>query len=252
MMKYFPILLCLLSPLYMQFPCPAQEFPPAAPTKPKLKEIPAWLVEFSNLPADTRKQYITTFQRAKLAFNNGQWIDCITLLAQCEIIMRGNPNIWNLRASCLIEQKYFEEAEAEMKKILQVMPKDAVTIMNMSSVHMAFGRYEESLKILLPLRDDLEFQGRQEGLIHVLDFRVLLCYLKLGDKDKARERVAHVSPMDDTPLYFYGRAAFALAEGEPDEAVHQISLATRIFANNKAYVPYQRALELSGLLDAQE
>ena len=78
--------------------------------------------------------------------------------------------------------------------------------------------------------------------------RALLCYLRLGQKEKARTIATSVSPMADTPLYYYSKAAIALSEGKRADAVHYLSVVERIFANNRACIPYQRALELSGLL----
>ena len=54
--------------------------------------------------------------------------------------------------------------------------------------------------------------------------------------------------MADTPLYYYSKAAIALSEGKRADAMHYLSVVERIFANNRACIPYQRALELSGLL----
>ena len=249
MMKQLPLILLLLGSTMMLTPvCTAQAPIPQNPEEQEMQEIPQWLADFSNLPTDKREQYLTHFNRAKYAYHQGQWIDCIAQLAECEIIVRGNPNVWNLRASCLLEQKYFKEAEEELRKVLKVMPHDPVTLMNMANVHMACKRYKESLSIIIPLREDLYLQHAADELLYVLDYRALLCHLLQGNKEKAMASATSVSPMADTPLYYYAKASIALKEGKRSDAVHYLSVVERIFANNRACIPYQRALELSGLL----
>ena len=248
-MKHLLFIFLLVSGLTILAPmCPAQAPMPQNPEEQDMKEIPQWLVDFSNLPKDKREQYLTHFNRAKYAYHQSQWIECIAQLAECEIILRGNPSIWNLRASCLLEQKYFKEAEEELLKVLQVEPNDPVTIMNLANVHMACERFEQSLQIVMSLRENLYLQHAADELLYLLDFRALLCYLRLGQKEKARTIATSVSPMADTPLYYYSKAAIALSEGKRADAVHYLSVVERIFANNRACIPYQRALELSGLL----
>lgn len=248
-MKHLLFILQLIGGLILLAPtCPAQAPMPQDLEEQDMKEIPQWLVDFSNLTQKAREQYITHLNRAKLAYHQSQWIECIAHLAECEIILRGNPSVWNLRASCLLEQKYFKEAEEELTKALQVEPNDPVTIMNLANVHLACGRFEQSLQIVIPLRENLYLQHAADELLYVLDYRALLCYLRLGQKEKALAIATSVSPMADTPLYYYSKAAIALSEGKRADAVHYLRVVERIFANNRACIPYQRALELSNLL----
>lgn len=240
----------LLAGLLMAAPlCQAQAAARQTSAEQGVEEIPGWLIDFSNLEPEKRDTYVAHFNNAKQAYHQSQWIECIAQLAECEIIVRGNPNVWNLRASCLLEQKYFKEAEQELQRVLQVMPHDPVTIMNLANVHLACGRYEESLKLIIPLRDTLYLQHSDDELLYVLDYRALLCYLKLGQLDKVKAIASSVSPMADTPLYYYAKASMDLASGNRSEAIHNLNVVERIFANNRACIPYQRALEISGLLE---
>ncbi len=215
-----------------------------------LEEMPAWLISFSNLPKEKRDAYVDNLNQAKQAYHTGKWVDCIAFLAECELIMIGNPNIWNLRASCLLEQKYFEEAEKELNRVLATMPGNQVALINQANLFMATERYAQSLQILTPLRDSIPLDADAE-LHNVLAFRAMLCHLMLGQEKEAKEQMKHVSAMSDTPLYNFGKGACALYKGDRQEASRQIRIGEMIFANNKAYIPYQRSLELSGILNIQ-
>lgn len=208
--------------------------------------IPQWLMDFSNLPRNDREQYLRAFNNAKQAYQRGQWVACVGYLADCEMIFRGNPNIWNLRACCLMEQKYYDDAAVELERAHKALPKDPVTTMNLANMHMARGHYQESIETLQKLRDMLPFDTAEE-LLHVLDFRELLCRVMLGQEKEARELVKELRPISDTPLYYYSQAVFALADGNRIEASRYLRVAGSIFSKNNATVPYQRAMELSGI-----
>ncbi len=249
-MKFHPLTALLLAGLLLQTPGLFAQEPATQPAEEQeMKHLPQWLVDFSNLSAETRKQYINTFNHAKLAYQKNEWIECITLLAECEVILRGNPNIWNLRACCLLEQKYFAEAESETKRALKLNPSDPIAIMNMASVHMVYGRYAESLAIITRLREDLYLQECEEEVLYALDFRALLCHLMMGNMSEAKSIATSVSPMADTPLYHYAKAAIALVEGNRTTAAHNLNIVKQIFANNQAFLPYERTLALSGLVE---
>lgn len=227
-------------------PCTAQEEP--LPAAPPAQQLPDWLIEFSNLPRLEREQYLRAFNNAKRAYQQGQWVACIGYLADCEMIFRGNPNVWNLRACCLMEQKYFDEAAAELERVRKVLPNDPVTAMNLANMHLARGRYAESITTIHELRNLLPYETPKE-LLYVLDFRELICHVMLGQRKEADALVAGLSPISDTPLYYYSQAVFALAEGNRMEAARHLRTAGSIFSKGSIIVPFQRALELSGIAD---
>lgn len=245
-MRLLPALLLLMLAAWQPV-ATAQEPPPAATVT---EQLPAWLVEFSNLPRNDREQYLRAFNNAKVAYQQGQWVACIGYLADCEMIFRGNPNVWNLRACCLMEQKYFEEAAEELLRVRKAMPNDPVTVMNLANLHMASGRYKESIETIHELREMLPYETAPE-LLHVLDFRELLCHVRLGQMEEAQKLVNGLSPISDTPLYYYSQAVFALAKGNRVEASRSLRIAGSIFSKGNAIVPFQRALDLSGIAEMQ-
>ena len=239
-------LLLLASCTLALHPCRAQEEP--LPAKAPAQQLPDWLIEFSNLPRLEREQYLRAFNNAKRAYQQGQWVASIGYLADCEMLFRGNPNVWNLRACCLMEQKFFDEAATELERVRKALPNDPVTAMNLANMHMALGRYRESISTLHELRRLLPYEAPQD-LLYVLDFRELICHVMLGQQQEAKQLIAGLSPISDTPLYYYSQAVFALAEGNRMEASRHLRTASSIFSKGSTIVPFQRALELSGIAD---
>ena len=241
--------LILLSLLLLLPQTQAQAVP--ASTKDKATErLPQWLMDFSNLPRNDREQYLRAFNNAKISYQQGQWVACIGYLADCEMIYRGNPNVWNLRACCLMEQKFFEEAAVELERVRKAIPNDPVTTMNLANLHLASGRYEQSITTLAELRRILPYDTPKE-LLYVLDFRELLCLVMLGREAEARELVKELSPISDTPLYYYSQVVFALAQGNKMEASRNLRVVNSIFAKGNSLVPYQRALDISGIANRE-
>ena len=245
-MKRLTLLLLLLA--LLQPASQAQSFPLPQTTKQAGPQLPDWLLQFSNLPREDREQYLRAFNNAKLAYQQGEWVTCIGYLADCEIIFRHNPNVWNLRACCLMEQRFFEEAEEELQRVLKVQPDDPVTVMNLATLQLALRRFQDSINTLQNLRSMLPYDT-QEELLQVLDFREFLCLIMLDRTAEARELVKGLTPISDTPLYYYSQAVFAMVAGNRQEAARMLRIASSIFAKGNILVPYQRALEHSGVAD---
>lgn len=226
----------------------AQEAPLPRQHTQAVNNMPQWLIDFSNLPRLEREQYLRAFNNAKRAYQQGQWVACIGYLADCEMIFRGNPNVWNLRACCLLEQKFFEEAEAELERVRKALPNDPVTTMNLANIQMARGHYKESIATLNALRDLLPYETPKE-LLYALDFRELICHTMLGQRQEAEKLVSNLSPISDTPLYYYSQVVFALADGNRMEASRYLRIAGSIFSKGNTLVPYQRTLQLSGITE---
>lgn len=237
--------------------CPAQSTLPAAalptvdkdnPDNLKKASLPLWLQELSNLPAGQRKLYTESFARAKMAYAAAKLAECESHLNTCEMIYRGNPNVWSLRASLLIAQRRFDEAEPLMEKVIREQPEDAITIFNRSLLSLGRGEYERCVQQTSELLENVRYTESMQ-LQHSLKFRLLLAYLMLGEKEKAESLVADVSPLDDSPLYYYAQAAFAIYRGDVSQAAREVSTADRIYIGEKYLLSYKQNLSFSKLQD---
>lgn len=205
-------------------------------------EIPQWLADLSNLPREQRTEYINTFSAAKVALAKGDWVTCDTLLTTCELIFRGNPHICNMRAVCYIEQKRFADAQIEVDKAKKELPDDPTTLVNIATLHMARGEYQACVDEMSELISAYGYSVNPE-VLDILTFRVFLSHLMLGHETEALELVQDVSPLSDTPLYYYSRAAVCLYKKDLTGAKGDMQSAARIFNNSAARLaPYQRAL----------
>lgn len=219
---------------------------PLAAQQQQAAPVARWLADFSNLPKETRAEYIDLFHRAKQAYVFGDWIICYALLEECEMIYNKNPHVWNLRAVCLIGQKKLEEAEQELIKAKKELPHDETTYMNIANLHMAKGEYQQCIDVLSNIIDSMPDPVSQ-NLVDILTFRIYLCHIMLGQRKEARQLVSHLTPLSDTPLYYYSQAALHISRGDRTQARQDIQAADTIFAKGNATLPYLRAIQASGL-----
>lgn len=238
-------LLLLAAAFAVNLPAAAQQ--PQGEETVQLTDLPDWLLEFSNLSQQDKADYIEYFKQAKVDYMRGDWINCESRLTSCELIFKGNPNVWNLRCSALIEQGKTAEAETELTRAQQALPNDAVTLMNVANLHLAKKEYQVCIDHISAILDKIPYS--QEELRDTLTYRVFLCYLLQGKMQEAKELTKDVSPMADTPLYYYCQASMAITRKDRTGAMRDIAAANRIFAKTAAAIPYQRALNISGLIE---
>ena len=111
---------------------------------------------------------------------------------------------------------------------------------------MGKGEFKQCIDILhgiIHSLPDLDFQPLKD----ILTFRIYLCHLMLGEQDKAKGLVRHLTPLSDTPLYYYSQAALHISRGKRNQARQDIQAADSIFAKGNATLPYLRAIQASGL-----
>jgi len=83
-----------------------------------------------------------------------------------------------------------------------------------------------------------DFLKLREEIRHLVQFKIIVCQLKQEKIAEAKKNSAEFTFMDDTPAYYYTKAAFAFQAGEKDEARKWAAKATKIFKpqDNAVYI----------------
>ncbi len=215
------------------------------------ESIPEWVRELSNLAPESRSAYTTAFQAAKRSYAAGRMVECEGHLNTCEMYTRSNPNVWNLRASALIAQSRYEEAQQQLDKVLSHDSQDSVARLSLSLLQLGMHRYEECIATTDELLDMIRYKEMAQ-LTYSLTFRKLLCLVMMERMDEARELVADCSPMLDAPLYYYSQAVFLYVEGDRKAALRELTTADSIFRGTGYLSGYRQALNISGITDISE
>lgn len=259
MIKFPSCILLLLPTLVASCPAFGQYLPTSSflttDTPPTPKEvpdnepdIPIWVKELSNLPAAEREEYLTSFAAAKQAYAMGRMAESESYLLTCQIINDTNPNVWSLRASIYIAQKNFDEALPLLEKVEEAMPGHQITQLNFSLYYLGKGLYEECLKETDNLLERLDSRSAVQ-LCRSLLYRKVLCFLMLGQPEKAHELTDKLSPLEDSPLYYYSQAAYQIIRKDRNAATRDMNAADTIFADESYLLSYKQSLSFSGLIE---
>lgn len=227
---------------------PAGNEPAQKPEQAQEEDIADWLIEVSNLPPESRAMYAAAFQEAKKCYAQGRLIECESHLNTCETFTRSNPNVWNLRASAMISQKRFAEAEPLLKQARLKNPQDAVARLSLSLLYLGTQEFEKCIAETDELIDEIRYRDMMQ-LTRSLTFRKFLCLIMLERMDEAKALVADIGPMDDSPLYYYSQAVFAYLKGDRQGALRELNTADSIYRGIGYISGYKQALEYSGVIE---
>lgn len=248
-----PLLLLLLA----FRPAPAQDLLPTealsdktteGESKADLLSLP-WVIDLSNLAKAERDAYIEAFDAAKLAYREGRLVECESWLNTCELIYDQNPNVWNLRASALIAQKQFDEAEHNLRKVLNILPDSAVAHLNLSLLFLGRGDYEDCLTETNEVLSKISDKKGLRDLNQSLTFRKFLSLLMMKREEEALALVEDLTPLEDSPLYYYSQAALLLSRNDARAAQKELTTANTIYETDPYLYSYKQNLKFSGLME---
>ncbi len=220
--------------------------PKSQPSEEELAKLPPWKAAFERLSHDDKLAYIISFTKAKEAYNSNQWANCQAFLNDCELINNANPDVWNLRACALLASQELPEAEVCINRSLELNPEDAVALMARAELLMLRRDFRGCIPILEGLRQRHRTE-KDRPLHDMFSFSQLLCHLMLRQEMEARAIAAGLTPLSDTPLYYYSEAAFSIYQGQSIQALEHLRSATTIYGNTAA--SYRKWLNQCGLAE---
>ncbi len=219
---------------------------PTELTEQEIAKLPPWEAAFARLSKEQRLTFATIFAKAKQAYAQEQWAVCLSLLHDCELIYANSPNIWNLRSCALLKSNDLEQAEFNINHALELNPEDSVALLNQADLLMMRRDYRNCISTLSKLRSAYSGEGQQQ-MHDIFAFRLLLCHLMLRQEMEARAIVAGLTPLTDSPLYYFAEAAFAIYKGDSNAALDPLRAATTIYGNGGVTASYRKWMDECGL-----
>ena len=217
----------------------AQE--PGEPEPPK-KEIPQYVLDLRNLTEEENKAYGEHFYRANTLFKQKRIFECLEEIEKAHAIYDKNPATLNLQGACYVEFRAFEKARLAFAKAEKASPDNFNVRFNVAEISFVSKNFTEGLKQFEALLEDAKKGAGSAGMLPILKFKTLLCRLKTGDMEGARELIADRDFLDDTPLFYYGKAALAYSDDKGPEAEEWLARANRIFRDQQLLAPWQDTL----------
>lgn len=197
-------------------------------------------VDFLNLPEDDRKLFVESLGEASRYFQQKRIFECLDTLHEAEKIFADSAELLNLRGSCYVEMRAFDKALAAFRKALEINPDNVSVKFNIAEVLFVTKQWQESHDLFGQVLGKIP--EKNTPLSRLVEFKILLCKKKLGHNEEVLILAEKYDYLDDSPFYYYAKAAIAYEEGELVEAEQWLSRANRIFQKPEIIAPWQDTL----------
>ncbi|BDS05051.1 hypothetical protein NT6N_00910 [Oceaniferula spumae] len=241
-------LTALLFTLSLTTPAWSQDAAPAADATKKTEDtqddpnspaVKMWQA-FTNLPKEKRQEYGQKLLKTQNLFNQKRIFDALEMLDELDKIFPNHPAALNIRGACYVEIRAFDKANAIFEKVLEIAPKNTNVLFNLAEVDFvtknwssAHDRFEK----LIP-----KLPADNKAMIRLCEFKLLLCKLKLDKIDEAKALMNKYDIWDDSPYYYYSRAAIAYESGDKLEAEKELRAVRFVWRNDGVLAPWQDTL----------
>lgn len=205
--------------------------------KPKLPHEEA----FSNLPQEKRDEFNAKLAEAQRLFGGKRVFEALEKVNEAQAIFGDNPDLLNLRGACEVEFRSFDKAMESFKKADQLMPGQPLIIFNIGELNFVTKKWEaaeETFNRVLALIGENP-APRDLPLARLVEFKVLLCKIKLGKEAEAASLAEKYDYLDDSPFPYYAEAAIHFSKDRTVEAETAMARGGRIFQDPAILAPWQ-------------
>lgn len=219
----------------------AQDASPGEADKPD-KETPIIKVwqEFMNLPLQQRKEYGAKLLKVQNLFNQKRIFDALEKLDELDKIFPNHPAALNIKGACYVEIRAFDKANAIFQKILDVAPENTNVQFNLAEVDFVTKQWQSAhdrFEKLIP-----QLNRSNKAMIRLCEFKLLLCKLMTGRIKEAKAMADRHDEWDDSPYYYYSRAAILYKNDKKLEAEKMLRNVRYVWRNDAALAAWQDTL----------
>jgi len=232
----------LLSLLALLTPLAAQNKTAPAATKPAAgkEELLPNQQAFLNLPEESRKEFVKHLGEANRIFQQKRIFEALEELDKASAIFKDSPEIYNLRGSCYVEMRAFDKALAEYQKATALSKDNPSLEFNIGEVYFVTQKWQKAHDLFVKILKQISPENIALG--RLVEFKILLCKNKLGKKEDVTILAEKYDFLDDSPFYYYAKAALAYDAKDLVKAEEWLATAGRIFQDPNVLAPWQDTL----------
>ena len=222
---------------------PEVELPEGAVPAPAVQEADPAL---EGLTQEERQELKKILDDASRFIGGIRLQEGLSKLIEAEQIAPGLFQIYNLRGAAYTKMKDFDTAREQFEKAIASRPGIFHPQFNLAEIEFVTDDYagaEKSFKKLLA-----EFPDMDLGTKRLLEFKIIICRLKLGDPDGAMAQLETFNYLDDTPIYHLGHAAVAYSKEDTEDAEAWMASANKIYSAGQMEV-FRDSLIEAGWID---
>lgn len=196
---------------------------------------------FSNLPKAQRDAFREHLGKASKLFAEKRIFEVLDELAKAEAIFPDSIALLNLKGSCYVEFRDFDRARSLYKEALKLSPDSPTIRFNLAEIDFCSKDWQRCHDSFTQVFDDLK-EPDQAPMRQLVEFKILLCKLKLDQVAEARKMVDNHGFLDDSPYHFFAQAALAFHDDDKVAAEQWLARSLRIFRNPGILAPWQDTL----------
>lgn len=226
----------LLAGVFAQEPAAGE---PADGAKKDTAAVKVWR-EFMNLPMEKRKEFASKLLKVQNLFNQKRIFDALEGVDELDKIFPDHPASLNIKGACYVEMRAFDKANVIFRKILEIEPDNTNVQFNLAEVEFVtkqWGAAHDRFEKLIP-----KLEEHNKAMIRLCEFKLLLCKLKTGRVKEAKALSEKHDEWDDTPFYYYSRAAILYHGDKKLEAEKMLRNVRFVWRNDGALAPWQDTL----------
>ncbi|HEX5791287.1 MAG TPA: hypothetical protein VFY13_09030, partial [Luteolibacter sp.] len=187
------------------FPAQAQDNPGPKPTK--VENMLPNQQAFLNLNEEQRIQFIKRFQEANRLYSQKRIFESLDELERARQIFEGSPEVYNLQGSCYMEMRAFDKALAAFGRAAELTRQNSSILFNIAEVHFVTKQWQKAHDAFQQVLGMIPQNDLRMG--RLVEFKILLCKIKLGQVREAEMMAAKYDYLDDSPYHYYANAAIA-------------------------------------------
>ena len=187
------------------------------------------LTSASERAAKTKSFAKSRVEQARQAFQQRDFASALKFINDADA---GDPNqapIINLRGEILMEQKQFDQAEAEFQKALKTDPKFRQAQFNLALVPLKKKDYTTARDRFEALLGKTPGEDKSEAF-QIIKFNIYMTFLLEGRESRAQKMMEQFQFTGDTPALYYAQAAWEFKHNNPNKATDWITSAKKIYS----------------------
>ena len=159
-----------------------------------------------------------------------RYSDALEKLDAAEKINPNVADIYALRGDIYLapRRRDFDLALPQFEKAAQLQPASPLPKFNLAEFHFVKHEFSTALQAFTKLTTD--YPKLPMNIRHLIHYKRMLCELKMGHRAEADQIIAdNFTFMDDTPAYYFSKAAIAFETGDSNKANEWVKRGVAVF-----------------------
>ncbi len=169
------------------------------------------------------------FEQAQQALRQRDFVAARKLIDEADQAEPNQSATLNLRGEILMEQKEFEEAEAEFKKAAKLDPKFREAQYNLAQIPFKKKDYAKARERFEALYKQTP-GGDKNQAAELIKFKIYMTLLLEGKESRAQTMMDQFQFTGDTPALYYAQAAWEFKHNNPEKAADWTASAKKIYS----------------------